>query len=431
MDNGGVKRIKYYSKQVLTVRDFQDQQEYHRQKQKSLLKRFPHGIITGLVVKKDKKDSSDPNDFDGILIEAGLAVDSDGNEIDVPEEGYKVPFTDFKSESPYLSLVYTETEALVGDDPCSSNEKNNRIKESFTHKWDKSPNMGLHVTVALIKQIEGQQGQALDSFYTPIDVDREGGPRIRLDASMVGSEQIQDFAITETKIRPEAVDETKLSAAVISQLVTGGNNHTHKMGDGDPITEDGLHSDVQNQLVTGGDTHKHDAGDGKPIPRAGLDTEVQNQLVDEGNAHDHTDDHGAPIPRGGLDSDVQNQLVTGGNNHKHDAGDGDPIPSAGIATRAVTSDKLDLTIIGPQVGSFSDADDDIEFPNVTKNAIIQVIPTSGALSWSYVVKARADGSLDYKIKVMNETRNTNGGFDTVNYIVRGVVFHIEAGPDQI
>ena len=382
MNNGGVKRIKYYSKQVLTVRDFQDQQEYHRQKQKSLLKRFPHGILTGLDVKKDKKDSSDPNDFDGILIETGLAVDSDGNEINVPEEGYKVPFTDFKPEKPYLSLVYTETEALVGDDPCSSNEKNNRIKESFTHEWDKSPNMGLHITVALIKQIDGQTGQTADSFDPPIQVEAGGGPRIRLDASLVGPDQIQDSAITETHIRPKAVssvaindgavDETKLSATVVAMLMPGGLEHNHFGGDG------------------------------------------------------------GPIPKGALEPEVRDQLVPNGIHHKHDNDDGDPIPTDGIANRAVTSEKLSLTII-EDTGSFSIGEVEVIFPNITPNAIIQVIPvlgnadtSLGALSWSYTVEVKNTGRLDYKIKIRNRTAEDDASFDTVHYKIRAIVFSCRA-----
>jgi hypothetical protein len=155
MNDGGLARIKYYKGQMLTARDFEDQQEYHRAKQRSLLRRFPPGIIGGLVVSLKKK-SDDPADYDGFLIQEGLAVDQKGNEIFVAEKGLKVPFTSFKPETPFLSVFYQEKDYLIGNGLCGGDQKNNRVQETANYFWDAAPNIAPHITVALI-ELKAQQ----------------------------------------------------------------------------------------------------------------------------------------------------------------------------------------------------------------------------------------------------------------------------------
>ena len=51
MSNGQLERLIYYKGQLLTSRDFEDQQEYHRKKLQQFVQRFPYGIVKGLNVR--------------------------------------------------------------------------------------------------------------------------------------------------------------------------------------------------------------------------------------------------------------------------------------------------------------------------------------------------------------------------------------------
>jgi hypothetical protein len=216
MGNGGLARIKYFRGQMLTARDFDDQQEYHRQKQKQLLRRFPFGIVGGLNVTCVQK-GSEPDDFDGFLIEEGLAIDRAGNEITVPEGGFKVPVTEFNSEAPYLSLVYTEDEVLVGDALCESNQKNNRIEEGFEIRWEMVPNIGDSITVALIQLVDPNESGPICANYAVFEEDVAGGPRIRIDAGVVGTEQLADGSVTVDKIGNSAVTDNKIATSAVTE----------------------------------------------------------------------------------------------------------------------------------------------------------------------------------------------------------------------
>ena len=103
MENNSIARIKYYKGQMLTKEDFEDQQTYHRESFKLFLKRFPPGILNGLEVEKTK----DKNNIDVILIREGLAIDSFGNYIFVPQEGITIPIDEIPVEENkrYLSLT--------------------------------------------------------------------------------------------------------------------------------------------------------------------------------------------------------------------------------------------------------------------------------------------------------------------------------------
>ncbi|HKJ66339.1 MAG TPA: hypothetical protein VKA68_00135, partial [bacterium] len=188
MSCDGISRLKYFQGQLLTAQDFQDQQQYHRQKHGNLLRRFPFGIIGGLEVTCAEKDDAQSDDFDGFLIQEGLAVDEQGNEIIVPEQGYKVPLTEFNPNRPYLSLRYVEEETHVGNGVCDTVTKNNRILECFDHSWDTSPNIAPSVTVALISVID-ENAASCGDFEVKLEED-EGGPRIRMNARLVDTDQI-------------------------------------------------------------------------------------------------------------------------------------------------------------------------------------------------------------------------------------------------
>ena len=75
-----IQRLNYYKGQVLTAQDFNDQQNYHRNKLDLILKRFPSGIIEGLDVTEDKSDHT-------ITIAPGLALDNNRKQLFVGDEG--------------------------------------------------------------------------------------------------------------------------------------------------------------------------------------------------------------------------------------------------------------------------------------------------------------------------------------------------------
>ena len=331
MSNGGLARIKYFRGQMLTARDFDDQQEYHRNKQKQLLRRFPFGIVGGLNVTCVQK-GTEPEDFDGFLIEEGLAIDRAGNEIGVPEGGFKVPVTEFNSEAPYLSLVYTENEALVGDTFCGSNQKNNRIEESFEIKWDVAPNIGDSITVALIELKDQDESGPICDNYLVILEDVSGGPRIRIDAGVVGSDQLADGSVTVNKLGNGAVTEPKIQNDAVTEPKILNGAVTEPKIQNDAVSSDKIRagavaeSKIADGAVTVGKIADNAVTEGKIVDRAvaerKLSDDVKGKLVPNGPAHNHTGGGGAPIPENGLDAPVRNKLVTGGNNHDHTNGNG-------------------------------------------------------------------------------------------------------------
>ncbi|MFN0085508.1 MAG: hypothetical protein ACKVX9_08985 [Blastocatellia bacterium] len=471
MNNGGLARIKYYKGQMLTAKDFDDQQEYHRQKQKHLLRRFPVGIMGGLSVTCEKKKDEVPGDFDGFKIAPGLALVlhqkdneiSEIVEIVVPEPGFKEPVSEFNPLTPYLSLVYFQEETFVGNVLCADNQKHNRIRESFKTRWDAAPNLASGITVALIKpKEEGMTpGPSCDDYKVMLE-DTDGGPHIRLDARLVDAEQITrgaiteekirngavtgekiidgaitgekfgDGAITEQKISDGAVIEPKLSNDIKGKLVAGGSAHDHRDGNGVLIPEEGLHPDVREKLnAIIGKSHNHAGGQGSLIPVKGLALDVLEKLVTRGDEHDHTAKHEVPIPKAGLDAGVQAELVTGGDGHNHTAGHGAPIPKDGLADGAVTREKLAddavtpeklnlITVLVNRTFDPKDGDelnDDVTVKDVSPNALIQVIPTAGIISWSFQVEFASANSLNYMIRITNVSGSLAG------YQIRAITFN--------
>src|SRR5688572_13820411 len=102
MSNGDIERLIYYKGQVLTADDFNAQQAYHRDKLSQFVQRFPKGIVTGLHVFCSPADQNNPDDYDAFKIEAGLALDEQGQAIVVPDQGYRVNVDEFRENEPYL-----------------------------------------------------------------------------------------------------------------------------------------------------------------------------------------------------------------------------------------------------------------------------------------------------------------------------------------
>ncbi len=96
-----IKRVRYFSNQLLTAEDFNDEQRYYRHKQ-----RLRNILILGRGVVSGLKASVQPNQG-GIQVTPGIAIDSAGNEIIVPETQI-LPFPT-GVQSVLLTIRYSET----------------------------------------------------------------------------------------------------------------------------------------------------------------------------------------------------------------------------------------------------------------------------------------------------------------------------------
>lgn len=225
-NNGCIKRLRYYKGQVLTAKDFQDQQGYHLDKLLRHVKRFPFGIIEGLDVKFEN---------DVFIIETGTAVDSSGREILVGADGLTVPRTSYNPAKSYLSVIFTEKDTCDEQSVCEGPKKYNRTCEQAGYQWDNTPDStGKRITLAKVE--EPTEGEYI--FRTDFD---DQGRRIRLDAKVVDeqniifrdinghdhtgegkgtpipSDGIEDQAITNAKIADGAVTALKIATGAVTQ----------------------------------------------------------------------------------------------------------------------------------------------------------------------------------------------------------------------
>lgn len=221
--SGKVERLRYFKGQLLTADDFKAEQTYHRDRVTNLLRRFPYGIIDGLNVVPKTKTEADPESFDGFLIEEGLAVDEDGNQIVVPAEGIRILRENVlpeRANNPYLSLVYFEELLCVGT-LCDSAQKNNRIHEAVGISWVSAPNIRNNedrptITVAYIEKTDE------DTLILKTDISPDG-KLIRIDARVIDEENIKDGAVSESKIASNAVTESKIAADAITDMKIRNN----------------------------------------------------------------------------------------------------------------------------------------------------------------------------------------------------------------
>jgi len=129
------KRNIYFYGKLLTVDDFENEQEYFRLKNK-LNNKYLHGkgIVHGLKVTN--------LDSDTVKISPGFAIDSDGNEIIVSEKMNRTKDIDFnKGECCSLCIEYFEEECDEFPVSFSPEKKDNlsRIKENFKLSWQSKP----------------------------------------------------------------------------------------------------------------------------------------------------------------------------------------------------------------------------------------------------------------------------------------------------
>lgn len=143
------ERNNYFYGKLMTVRDFEAEQDYFNDK-RHLINRLIHGIgiVCGLEVEDEGDDNGDkPEKKDGswyVWLNPGVAIDCCGQEIVVSKRGqYKVN-EEFKNESNALYLKYDECQkdTVLGLSNISNCEEEccpSRIGETFTLKWGPLP----------------------------------------------------------------------------------------------------------------------------------------------------------------------------------------------------------------------------------------------------------------------------------------------------
>jgi hypothetical protein len=124
-----VKRVRYFSNQLLTAEDFNDEQSYYRHKQ-----RLRNILILGRGVVSGLKVSVKPGQG-GVQVAPGIAIDPAGNEIIVPET-QTLPFPT-GVRSALLTIRYSETP--TDPVPVSGTEggkvEATRIEEGFLFEY--------------------------------------------------------------------------------------------------------------------------------------------------------------------------------------------------------------------------------------------------------------------------------------------------------
>ncbi len=135
-----IRRVNYFTGQLLTTADFQDEQEYFRQKMKRH-NRFLHGsgVVYGLELSLLN---------DSVIVQPGLALDCAGNEILLPvKQAVGLPAV---ARQLYVVVSYLEygdaMVPVVGAPPDTGEEtmQPSRIFESFELNFvDKLPECSL------------------------------------------------------------------------------------------------------------------------------------------------------------------------------------------------------------------------------------------------------------------------------------------------
>ena len=116
-----MKRVHYFTGQLLSAADFQAEQEYHLARQRRLnLRLHGMGIVSGLQVSTE-------NDGIGIHVSPGVAIDPLGNEI-VVGEPQVVPFP---TGADRADLVIYHIETLTDPVPSNDAPQPSRVEEGF------------------------------------------------------------------------------------------------------------------------------------------------------------------------------------------------------------------------------------------------------------------------------------------------------------
>ncbi|MEY2563795.1 MAG: hypothetical protein QOH88_1988 [Verrucomicrobiota bacterium] len=140
-----IKRLRYFSNQLLTAEDFNDEQTYHQHKQRLRnLLIHGYGVISGLKVSMAPGRGS-------ILVTPGIAIDPAGNEIIVPDN--QILALPVGLRCAILTVRYTETPtdpvpALGGQD---DKVEASRIEEGFSFEYVPDENAAIDAAVLIAK----------------------------------------------------------------------------------------------------------------------------------------------------------------------------------------------------------------------------------------------------------------------------------------
>jgi hypothetical protein len=107
-DTAAFKRLRYFEGMLLTAADFELEQKYFREKSK-LHNRSLHGfgIISGLKVAVTKGQ---------VIVEPGLALDCEGNELVIPTaQAIVPPATTGECLTAFVSVRFVEDDVSAGE----------------------------------------------------------------------------------------------------------------------------------------------------------------------------------------------------------------------------------------------------------------------------------------------------------------------------
>jgi hypothetical protein len=209
------KRLRYFNNQFLQEQDFRDEQHYHvdRQRRHNRLLHTP-GIADGLTVTA-LKGATD------VQVSPGTAIDGNGRQILLSESrSQAVQDTEgkpFKDQKVFLVISYFEQES--DDPPAGGGEGKTRWEE-----------------------------QAKIEYYDQTKVPPDADTYLRLALLTIGSDsKIVDADLSVRKlaggkigITDKSIHENNLDDVITSKLVTNGNNHDHRDGDGGQIKHSSL-----------------------------------------------------------------------------------------------------------------------------------------------------------------------------------------------
>ncbi len=119
-----IKRMRYFDQQLLVLKDFTDEQDYHREMRRRHNRSLhTSGVANGLDVTKTGAKE--------VTVKSGMAIDNQGREI-VLEADTKIDLSNATLFPPSSSVLVTISYAEELTDPSASdNTQNTRIKEKF------------------------------------------------------------------------------------------------------------------------------------------------------------------------------------------------------------------------------------------------------------------------------------------------------------
>ncbi len=119
-----IKRMRYFDQQLLVLKDFTDEQGYHREMRRRHNQALhTTGVATGLDVSKTGAKE--------VTVKAGMAIDNLGQEV-VLDADTKIDLSNATLFPPNSSALVTISYDTTATDPYASDTtQNTRIKETF------------------------------------------------------------------------------------------------------------------------------------------------------------------------------------------------------------------------------------------------------------------------------------------------------------